>query len=165
MTHAMKGTLWAAAVGLVLTAGPGLAEARSTLKVGSMTVNGLTLKNLKCTLDRSGFLVAMTVVGTLAKRKKSFHRCARKGAAFAVEFQWAGRRTRRAKVKYAVGSRAKKCVRKALLRLRPALTGRCTAILLTGKKKASQAAAVKLIQKLKKLRKRLQKTPSKGRKK
>jgi hypothetical protein len=93
-------------------------------------------------------------VGTLAKQKKAFHRCARQGAAFAVAFRWSGRRTRAAKVHDAEGSRAKTCVRRVLLRLRPALTGQCTAILLTGKKAVAEAAAARLMRRLAKRKKR-----------
>lgn len=133
------------------------ASARTTLKVGSMTANGVTVKNLRCTLDRSGFLVAMSVVGTLAKQKKAFDRCAKKGAALAVSFTWSGGRTRRVKITFASNKRARKCIGKALGRLRPVMNGTCSMVLLAGKRKAAERAATKLLAKMKKARKKARK--------
>lgn len=117
-----------------------------------MTANGQTVKNLQCTLDRSGFLVAVSVVSTLAKRKKGFDRCARAGDAFAVRFTWSKGRTRKVQVPLGGNKRSRKCVARALRKLRPVMNGSCSMVLLAGKRKVAERAAKRLIKRMKKAR-------------
>lgn len=138
----------------ICVAAPSEAAARTKLKLSSMTANGQTVKNLRCTLDRSGFLVAVSVVSALAKHKKAFDRCARRGDAFAVSFTWAGRLTGKIRVPLGGNKRSQKCIARALRKLRPVNSGHCSMILLAGKRKAAERAAVRLMKRMKKARAR-----------
>jgi hypothetical protein len=126
---------------LALVLLPAAALAGSTLTAGKLSVNGLEVRDVSCTLEKADFLGLLTVVGALAKEKAALDACAPGGAAFAAEWAWAGGKATDAKVARSSKAAANGCVAKALRRTRATVDGRCTGTVLVGEAKAAAKAA------------------------
>lgn len=105
------------------------ADALSTVRVKSMTVNGLKVKDLRCTLKSGGLFASAAVVGALAKQKKALRACAKgKKARPRVRWRFSGGRATSIE---ASGKRkaVAACVKRAFRRVRAKVSGRCAATL------------------------------------
>ncbi|HEY3351605.1 MAG TPA: hypothetical protein VGQ83_00020 [Polyangia bacterium] len=131
----------ARALALVTLLCPALAGAGSTLKADRLSVNGLEVRQLSCTLEKADFFALMTVVGALAKQKDALDACAPAGAAFRVEWQWAKGKAKGAKVAQSSKAGANKCVAAAVLKTSAATDGSCAGTILVGEAKAAGKAA------------------------
>lgn len=120
------------------------ARAEVQVSVGEMSVDGLDVRALQCTLDKGGFLAAATVVGSLAQQREALDACAPEGAAFAVKWTWGA-----AAASEVTGSSkptADACIQKALSTTQSSLNGQCTAVVLVGEDAAAAAAAAPLLE-------------------
>lgn len=123
----------ALAIALAFVFAPIVAQA-GTLKVRSMTVNGLKVVNLRCTLKGGGFMAAMVVVSGLAKQKKALQRCSKGKQTVQAAWRYAGGRIKGAKVKKASNGKVKRCVAKALGKVKSGkLSGSCSAGIVIGR--------------------------------
>lgn len=129
----LKGLLVVSALLAPLAVG-GQAWAGSKISVGSMTVNGLKVVNMKCDLQNGGFMAAMVVVSGLAKQKKALQGCAKKKETAISHWTFGGGKIKQASVSQASSGKVKKCVKKALLRVKAGkLIGKCTAGIIVGR--------------------------------
>lgn len=131
-------------VALVTMLAGSVAIARSSLKVGSMSVNDLTVLDLACELDNGGMFAVMGVVGALAKQKKALDACVPAGAAFRVSWTWAGGKATRVEVLAASEPAKSACVQKAVQLTTTDTVGDCRAVVLVGASAAAKSAASKL---------------------
>lgn len=118
------------------------ALAGGTVEVESLSVDGLELRELSCALDRAPLLGPLVVGASLAAQKEALDACAPAGHAFRVAWTWSDTTT--ASVGAASTKGAEDCVRTALEKMTPALTGRCTAVVLTGPTEAAEKARAAL---------------------
>ena len=119
------------------------AHAGSTLNVGSMSVDGLEVRDLACTLDKAPLLGAVVVVGALASQAEALNACAPEGAAYKAKFTWT---TATASEVTAASKTNHTCVTAALDKVPAALKGTCTVTILAGDKAKAEAAKAKLAQ-------------------
>ena len=122
----------------------GVAQAEVQVSVAEMSVDGLAVRALECTLDKGGFLAAATVVASLAQQDAALDACAPEGAAFAVKWTWGS--GAEAAVTASSKAAASDCIQAALTSTSSALNGQCTAVILVGDEAAAAAAAVPLLQ-------------------
>ncbi|GEM_PF-917997 len=112
----------------------------ANLRVGSLEVNGMAIRDLQCRLDGGGVFGSMALAGALAKNKKAFDKCAPKGAAPIVRWDFGGRKT----TVISVDDPAPKvaaCVEAVMKKVAPGMDAQCRATLLIGAPKAAAAAA------------------------
>jgi len=119
----------------------GTAVAGTTVRVESMTVNGLEVRSLACELKGSALLGVMQVVASLAEQKRALDACVPAGGAFLVRWTWAGRKAKDVTVEKASHPDRADCVSAALGKTKSDLGGTCTAVVLVGKSAAARAAA------------------------
>ena len=115
----------------VLAALIGGAQAEVQIAVAEMTVDGLAVRALECTLDQGGFLAAATIVGSLAQQDAALDACAPEGAAFAVTWTWGADAGAAVTASSKVSANA--CVQAALVGTTSALNGQCSAVVLVGR--------------------------------
>lgn len=132
----------AALIALVSVSSP--AHAGTTLNVGELSADGLTVLDMTCELDQGGFLASAMVVGALAKQKKALDACAPQGAATRASFKWEGTKTGGISVLATSDEKAGKCVAKALGQVKAAMGGQCTVTILSGPTDKAKAAAAGL---------------------
>jgi len=122
----------------------GVSVAEVQVSVSELTVDGLQVRSLQCTLDKGGFLAAATVVGALAQQNGALDACAPEGAAFSVKWTWGAA----ADAAVTASSRpdANVCIQAALKTTTSSLNGQCTAVILVGEEVAAAAAAGPLLQ-------------------
>lgn len=115
----------------------------ANLTVGSMTADGMTVKDLECALGSMGFMAALQLVGSIAANKKALDRCAPKGDAVRVTWEMAGGKTKNVE---ASGAKPKvaRCVKLAAGKISSPLSGKCSAVFLVGKEAGANAAYEKL---------------------
>lgn len=106
--------------------------AGTNLRIGSMTVDGLTLEDVACKADGLGVFGSMVVVGAIAKKKAALNACAPKGDKPRVQWVAAGGRLGSLKVK-ASTPQVEACVAKALSGAAAPFEGTCAATLVLGK--------------------------------
>ena len=128
----------------VLAALIGVAQAEVQVSVGEISVDGLSVRSLECTLDKGGFLAAATVVGSLAQQEAALDACAPEGAAFAIRWTWGI--SAEASVTAASKASASDCIQAALTSTSSSLNGQCSAVILVGDEVAAAAAAEPLLQ-------------------
>lgn len=122
----------------------GVAQAEVNISVADMSIDGLAVRALECSLDQGGFLAAATVVGALAQHEAALDACAPEGAAFAVKWVWGSRAE--AVVLASSKDAASECIQAALMSTSSTLNGQCTAVVLVGDEAAAAAAAAPLLQ-------------------
>jgi len=113
----------------------------ANLIVGSITADGLELRELACAVDGGMPLFGtLMIAGTIAKQKKAIDRCAPGGAAFVVTWTFAGGKV---KSPTATGGTDKQgaCIAKAFARVAAPLDARCGAVVLAGDGAKASAAA------------------------
>jgi hypothetical protein len=119
------------------------AFAGGSLSVASLSVDGLELRDLTCTLERQILLGPVTVAAALASQKPALDACGPEGQAFRVAFRWTGEAA--VAVEAGTGApAASACVQKVLAAVAPPVAGVCTIVVLTGPKEAAEAARTKL---------------------
>ena len=128
---------------LALLIGVSPAHSEAQVSVSSMSVNGLDVRALQCTLDKGGFLAAATVVGSLAQQDVALDACAPEGAAFAVKWTWGA--ASEASVTGSSRADADACIQAVLKTTTSTLNGQCTAVILVGEAVAAEAAAAPLL--------------------
>lgn len=107
-----------------------LAQAETTVAIDDISVDGLKVQALRCTLDRGGLLASAMVVGALAAEKTAIDACAPKGTeALTVQWTWDASTT----VTHVDGAEVtpKHCLYKALRPIQPPSKGTCTATVVT----------------------------------
>jgi hypothetical protein len=113
------------------------AMAGTTLEVGSMTVDGVTVLDLRCDLTgKGGPLASLGIVGGLARQKEALHACAPQGGAAQVKLPGAQGGPVVSWVSDGVKAR---CVERALAPV-PAVAGTCEATVLLGAEDGARAA-------------------------
>lgn len=120
-----------------------LAFAGGTVEVGSLSVDGLELRDLSCQLDGGMLFGPLTVAAALAQAKPALDACGPDGQAFRVGFTWSGE----SKVEVEASSatdKAAACVRAAIASVPPVARGKCTIVVLTGPTSAAEAARSRL---------------------
>ena len=117
---------------------PGLSQAQTRVTVGSLTVDGLEVRNLSCFLAQGGLLASAAVVSALAKQKKPLDACQPAGAAFEVKWEWDKATT--VEVTRSTAKTRDKCVLGVMKKTRGP-RGTCSAVLLVGKAEAAGKAA------------------------
>ena len=114
------------------------------VNVQDLTVDGLRLKDLHCSLDSGGLFASALVVGALAKEKQRLDACAPAGAAFQLEWTWAGGTASKAEAKQASMPKKAGCVQSALMAVAAPANGTCRAIVLVGEATAADAAVKRM---------------------
>ena len=115
-----------------MSGGGGGGVSNPNVTVGSMTVDGFTIKQMKCRISGAGFLASAMVVGSLGKRKK-MKRCAKKGKNPRVLWTYTGGKAKVLKVT-GVSKKAAKCVRREMKKVKAgSLKGTCEATFVMGK--------------------------------
>ncbi len=124
---------WASG-GLTLLLLGGLVSARTTIKAGSLTIDGQTVRALACEVDKGGLFAVMAVVGTIRKQKKALDACAPRGAAFRLKWTWPdGKPASAVEVTQASDPSLSACVVKAMQLTRgDVVVGDCQATVLVG---------------------------------
>jgi hypothetical protein len=122
----------------------GVAHASTRINIGSMTADGQEVRNLSCDLDSGGFFAGIAIVGGLAKKKKAFDACVKTGAAFQISWRWDGSSAKDLKVTGGTDAQ-NACISKAFQVISGPVKGRCSAVLLAGKKDEAQKAAEALL--------------------
>ena len=125
---------WALSVGL----------AGVNVNVSDLTVDGLTLKDLSCSLDSGGLFASALVVGALAKEKTSLDACAPGGAAVELEWTWADGKASKAEAKRASGVEKAACVASVVMAVPAPANGTCRATVLVGEPTAAAAAVAQM---------------------
>lgn len=105
------------------------AGASANLAIGSMTANGLTVKELSCKLVSVGLLGAIEIVGSLAAQKAALRKCEAGGGKPRVTWNFLGGRTKVTRVQGASGKAAEACIASAMARVTSSLEGTCSAII------------------------------------
>jgi hypothetical protein len=106
--------------------------AGANLRVGSMTVDGLTVEDLACRADGLGVLGSMLVAGGIAKKKAALDACAPKGDKPRVDWTAAKGKVSVTSVKASTPV-VEACVKKALAGTQAPFEGECAATLVIGK--------------------------------
>lgn len=114
------------------TASAASGPAGANLRVGSMTVDGLTVEDLACRADGLGMLGSMIVAGGIAKKKAALVACAPKGDKPRVEWTAAKGKVAVTAVKASTPA-VEACVKKALAGTPAPFEGECAATLVLGK--------------------------------
>ncbi|MFT5679139.1 MAG: hypothetical protein ACI8RZ_000043 [Myxococcota bacterium] len=125
---------------LSLLIGTALADVQ--VSVSELSVDGLQVRSLECTLDKGGFLAAATVVGSLAQQDDALDACSQEGAAFSVQWTWGAASD--AVVLTSSRPSADVCIQSILKTTTSSLNGQCTAVILVGEEVAAAAAATAL---------------------
>ncbi|KIG18634.1 hypothetical protein DB30_07649 [Enhygromyxa salina] len=113
----------------------------ANLNVGSMDVNGMTIMDLQCRLSGGGGLFgSMALAGTLAEKKKAFDKCAPKGAAPIVRWDFDGGKTHVLHVDDP-SEQVAACVEKIMKKVPATMQAQCRATLLIGNKQGAEQAA------------------------
>jgi TPR repeat protein len=123
---------------------PEMARYGQRISVESMTADGLTVQQLRCGLGSGGLFAALGIVGALAGQKKAFDRCARKGGAVDLTWEFAGGKVTDVVVDAAHPTRVGKCAAKALRKAKLPFEGRCAARVLLGPAAGAERAAAEL---------------------
>ena len=92
----------------------GIAAAKLNISLGSLSADGQEVRNLSCELDSGGLFAGLAVVSALAKQKRALDACAPEGAAFSVQFTFAGGGAKEAKVLASSVKGKDACVSRAL---------------------------------------------------
>jgi hypothetical protein len=121
----------------------GLASARETIKAGSITIDGQTLRTLACEVEKGGMFAVMAVVGTIRKQKKALDACAPHGAALRMKWTWPeNKAASNVEVTLASDPAVAACVVKAMQLTRgDVVVGDCQATLLVGDAAGAAKAA------------------------
>lgn len=113
----------------------------ANLSVGSIEADGLLVQDLQCRLAGGGGLFGtMALVGLLAKKKKALDKCAPKGAAPTVRWDFAGGKTTVLDVDDP-SDKVAACVEKVIAKVPATMEAECRATVLIGKRSAAEAAA------------------------
>jgi hypothetical protein len=123
-----------------LVAAP-VAEARSRIHVGSMTIDGQAVREMTCELEPGNLGAVMKVVGALAKQKKALDACAPGGAAYRIRWTWVGGKPTAVAVVAASDASGGACVAGVAKLTRNDSAGDCEAIVLVGESEAATRAA------------------------
>ncbi len=110
---------------------PGPPEpAGANLRVGSATVDGLTVEDFACRVEGGGLglLGSAAVIGSLAKKKRSLDKCGEKGERVRVAWTAKGGRITKASGE----GKSATCVAKLLAKLESPVTGDCVANFVLG---------------------------------
>ena len=121
----------------------GTAQADATISVSELTVDGLRVLQLNCSLEKAGLLAAATVVGSLAQQEHALDACSLEGAAFSVQWAWGA--VSKASVLASSQAEADDCIQAVLAQTTSSLSGQCTAVVLVGDEDAAAAAAANLL--------------------
>jgi hypothetical protein len=124
----------------VLSAALSVGLAGVNVNVSDLTVDGLTLKNLRCSLDSGGLFASALVVGALAKEKKALDACVPAGAAVELEWTWSGSTASKAEAKRASVGKKAACVAAVVMAVPAPANGTCRATVLVGEPAAAAAA-------------------------
>lgn len=107
-----------------------LAHAETTVSVDNLSVDGLQVRALHCTLDRGGLLASAMVVGALAAEKSTIDTCGAPGAALTIRWTWGADTTVTHVDDQPVTP--EHCLYKALRPIQPPSKGTCSATVLIG---------------------------------
>jgi hypothetical protein len=121
-----------------------LALAHGKIHVGTLTIDGQTVRDMDCELDAGGLGAVMKMVGALAKQKKALDECAPGGAAYRVKWTWTGGRPSAVEVLAASEASGSACLGRALKLIQSQSAGECRAIVLVGQADAAARAAATL---------------------
>ena len=130
--------MWSA--GLLLSVALTGGVAGVSVNVQDLTVDGLRLKDLSCSLDRGGLFASALVAGALAKEKKRLDACVPSGAAFQLEWTWSGGKASKAQAKEASVLSKTGCVESVVMAVPAPANGTCRATVLVGEAAAADAA-------------------------
>jgi hypothetical protein len=121
----------------------GLVSARTTIKAGTITIDGQTVRQLACEVEKGGLFATMAVVGTIRKQKKVLDACAPRGAAFRMKWTWPeGKSASAVEVVLASDPGLAACVVKAIQLTRgDVVVGECQATVLVGDAAGAAKAA------------------------
>lgn len=120
------------------------AFAGTDINVEEMNVDGLVVRELKCSLASGGFLGPITVVGTLAQQRTAIDACTPTGGAFRATWTWTGGKVSAAKVDQSSPAAKSACFQAALQAATPSLDGSCSALVLAGETAGAETAAASL---------------------
>lgn len=118
------------------------ALAGSEVSIGSMTVNGLEMRDVSCTLQGFDFTWMLKLQQALADSKTAGDACVPEGAAVRVRWDWKGRATAAPSlVKTSANPKQQKCLAKVLTLEAAPLDATCELTLLYGEPEAARTAA------------------------
>lgn len=126
---------------LALLLASSIALARARLRVGALTINGQTVRDVACELDGGGLGAVMKVVGALAKQKTTLDACAPGGAAYRIKWTWAEGKATAVAVVAASDSSGSGCMARAAGLVHSSHAGGCEATVLVGQSDAAARAA------------------------
>ncbi len=134
----MKRAVAALLVASLLGAAPASA---GSLHIESLTADGLTVRDLSCTLDADGLLALLQVVASLAKQKRALDACVASGGAFQVAWDLRDGAARHVEVRKSSHPGRASCIAHALEATTTTAAGRCEAIVLVGDAAGARGAA------------------------
>jgi TPR repeat protein len=129
----------AAAEDLAAAADPN-AVASANIRMGSIEVDGMVLTNLECRASGGGLFGTLALLATLGENKKAFDKCAPKGAAPTVRWDFTDSKTEVLAVEDP-SSKVAACVEKVMKKIPATMPAQCRATLLIGDRKGAEAAA------------------------
>ncbi len=142
MPRPSSAALVAAALLAALLLSP--AQAATDINVGELSVDGLVVRELKCSLNSGGFMGPITVVGALAQQRGTIDACTPTGGAFRATWTWAAGKVVSLKVDASSPADKAGCFEKALQAASPSLDGSCSALVLAGDAAGAEKAAAAL---------------------
>lgn len=119
---------------------PGLASASTTIDVSSLSVDGLELRDIHCTLTQGGLFASIGVAGALAARKADFDACQPSGGSATASWVWRDGGTHDVNVSSATPASAAACVQRVLSQVQSGQSGSCTATIQLGSAPAEAPA-------------------------
>lgn len=130
-------------IGLSLGLG-GAVQAQSTLSVGSLNADGVSARDLECTLTNGSFMASVQLLGAFKEELKALSACGPQGEAVRVSMRLDGQAFQEVKTLAASEAKAGACVAKVAAKLKSSLKGACALTLLTVDNARAQAAVEKL---------------------
>ncbi len=107
-------------------------EAGTALTITSLSVDGLQVEDLRCTMREGGLLAAAELVAGLAAQRDALDACAPAGAAPRVTWSFGGGAVTAVEAKGSGSDAVDACVAGVFKQVRPSLSGRCSAVVHVG---------------------------------
>ena len=115
----------------------------ANVTVQSAESNGLRVMGLACSTKGGALLGSFALIGSLGKQKKGFDKCANKGAAAVVH--WDFGKSKATNIKVTGAGKAAGCVKNVMKKVRAPFAASCGAVILMGNKGGADKALQALL--------------------
>lgn len=123
-----------------------------TTATPEITHNGMQIRDLSCRMSEQGPAALDKVMASVARWKQKLDKCAEKGGAVGIAWEFEGGRVREAKMTDRIGRRVGGCVIATLKKARMPATGTCQAVILVGEPEGATNALTVRTEKLQKIK-------------